>query len=172
MYGAIDAVRFNAKADDLLVCGDIKSMFTLTPRSGIRQWIEEELPSQLENLLAYFSNTTFSFYGVKYRQVRGLYMGSRVSPLLAVGFVEYSLRSKLKIFTLPFKVIIYVDDICLRITRYAGGKVYNIVKQMEICLDPMRIVWSESEVFSIAGSSMGIPSSVSSSQGQNLISVS
>lgn len=56
-------------------------------------------------------NTEIEFHNTKYEQIRGLRMGSPVSPILARIFMDDILDEKFKIVEKPQIFVKYLDDI-------------------------------------------------------------
>jgi hypothetical protein len=71
-------------------------------------------------------NTYFTFYGKIYRQTKGLAMGSNVSPILAILFMDTLERNSLSSSTLVGFYKRYVDDIfCLTRDRDSANSFHK-----------------------------------------------
>lgn len=123
--GTLDAIRI--ESDDILASFDVVSMFTNIPLEKPlelirRKWREVKIgfrmePDFLTEILRFLliDCATFTYKEQTYQQIRGLAMGSSLSPLLARIVMTDIINRQINTMMNPPKLLkVYVDDtICI-----------------------------------------------------------
>jgi hypothetical protein len=137
-------------AEEVMITGDIKSMFTEIPRIELLSFVESQLPEILESVKEHLQSTVLQYYGSIYKWNDGIDMGSKVSPALARAFVSWKESAAVYEFNrLGLRIGRYVDDVGITFKPEVGRveEQIRIVKEMyEIAIGPkLKIEWSEKQ---------------------------
>jgi hypothetical protein len=133
--------------------GDIKNLFTEIPRNELLEFIDDVFEAELGVLVRkHLEATTFLFHGKVYEWLNGVDMGSRVSPMLSIAFVQYKLE-----ITDCFNILAdsgiaegcvqYVDDLGFKLRGVDALDVDEKIEMVQTCvgmsLEPLVVEWDD-----------------------------
>jgi len=148
---AVDTIRPRLGSSDIGITGDIKSMYTNVPRVEIFQWIEEmtlevqerwkqkqwiqpeywkefqesvwRTARELKSIMELHLSNTFFTYGkeIMVRQIEGVDMGSKISPIVSRGYMCWKERQWMREMERNrVEGSRYVDDVSFIIRKDLG----------------------------------------------------
>lgn len=130
--------------DDVVITGDIKSLFTEIDREELMEFLASELEEVYHPVWLHLTNSVLSYGDFVYRMNDGIDMGSSISPLLARAYLTWKEREFVERYKKEIRFSRYVDDVSFTLKFKSMEQIARVKYHYECAIGPkLKVEWKE-----------------------------